>query len=38
MDVADTIVYCASRPDHVQLADVIMFSTSQASNYHTFRT
>eukprot|EP01127_Copromyxa_protea_P024507 TRINITY_DN969_c0_g1_i2.p1 TRINITY_DN969_c0_g1~~TRINITY_DN969_c0_g1_i2.p1 ORF type:complete len:314 (-),score=62.49 TRINITY_DN969_c0_g1_i2:41-982(-) len=30
-DIADNIVYCASRPANVQIADMIMFPVSQAS-------
>jgi NADP-dependent 3-hydroxy acid dehydrogenase YdfG len=30
-DVADTVAYVASRPAHVQVADVLIFPTSQAS-------
>ena len=29
-DIADNIVYCASRPDHVQIADMLIFPTVQA--------
>lgn len=30
-DIAETIVWCASRPAHVQIAEVIIFPTQQAS-------
>jgi 3-hydroxy acid dehydrogenase/malonic semialdehyde reductase len=30
-DIAETIIWCASRPDHVQIAEIIVFPTSQAS-------
>ena len=30
-DVADTVVYCASRPPHVNIAEVLMLPTDQAS-------
>jgi 3-hydroxy acid dehydrogenase/malonic semialdehyde reductase len=30
-DVADAIVWAASRPDHVQVAEIILFPTAQAS-------
>ena len=36
-DVAETIVWCASRPPHVQIADIIILPTNQASGavvYH----
>lgn len=32
-DIADSIVYIASRPEHVQIQDIIAASTSQASAY-----
>jgi len=32
MDVADTIAYTASRPPHVQVADLLVFATHQASS------
>ncbi|MFH1372746.1 MAG: SDR family oxidoreductase [bacterium] len=30
-DIAETVVWIASRPDHVQIAEVIIFPTAQAS-------
>ncbi len=30
-DIAETIVWCANRPPHVQIGEVIIFPTSQAS-------
>lgn len=30
-DVAETVFYCASRPPHIQIAEVIMFPTAQRS-------
>jgi serine 3-dehydrogenase len=30
-DIAETIVWCASRPNHVQIAEIIIFPASQAS-------
>ncbi len=37
-DIAETIVWCASRPPHVQIADVIIFPTHQASAAVVHRT
>lgn len=31
-DIADIILFCLSRPDHVQLADITVFPTAQASS------
>ena len=36
-DVADTIVWIAGRPQHVQVAEVILFPTDQASATHVAR-
>jgi serine 3-dehydrogenase len=30
-DIAETIVWCATRPAHVQIADIVIFPTAQAS-------
>ena len=30
-DIADTIIWCATRPAHVQIADIVIFPTAQAS-------
>ncbi len=37
-DVADAIVWSASRPDHVQVAEIIIFPTAQASAAVVHRT
>jgi NADP-dependent 3-hydroxy acid dehydrogenase YdfG len=31
-DIAETVFFCASRPDHVQIAEVIIFPTAQKSS------
>ena len=31
VDVADAVVFCATRPAHVQLAEVLILPTAQAS-------
>lgn len=36
-DVADVIYFMVSRPDHVNLADIILFPSSQASSTNTLR-
>ena len=30
-DIAETVLYCASRPSHIQIAEVIIFPTAQKS-------
>lgn len=30
-DIAETVFYCASRPPHIQIAEVVMFPTAQRS-------
>jgi serine 3-dehydrogenase len=37
-DIAETIVWCASRPAHVQIADIIILPTNQASAAVVHRT
>jgi NADP-dependent 3-hydroxy acid dehydrogenase YdfG len=36
-DVADTILYCATRPAHVNILEVVMTPTAQASTTITHR-
>lgn len=37
-DVADVVIFCATRPPHVDISDVIVMSTWQASVTHVHRT
>jgi 3-hydroxy acid dehydrogenase / malonic semialdehyde reductase len=37
-DVADAVVFCASRPDHVNISEVIIMPTAQASPTMVHRT
>ena len=36
-DVADAVIYCASRPPHVNISEVIIMPTAQAAATMTFR-
>lgn len=36
-DVADTIFYCASLPEHVCINDLVLTCLSQASSYYTYK-
>ncbi|MCK4632760.1 MAG: SDR family oxidoreductase [candidate division Zixibacteria bacterium] len=36
-DVADAVIWAASRPQHVQIAEVLLFSSDQASSMHIHR-
>jgi len=36
-DIAEDVLYVASRPPHVQVADIITFATNQAGTEHVFR-
>ena len=36
-DIADTVLWAATRPAHVQIAEVIIFPTAQASSMHVHR-
>jgi NADP-dependent 3-hydroxy acid dehydrogenase YdfG len=33
-DIADTIYYCASLPEHVCINDLVITCTSQANNFY----
>jgi 3-hydroxy acid dehydrogenase / malonic semialdehyde reductase len=37
-DIADIIVFCATRPLHVDISNVVVMPTDQASVHHVFRT
>jgi serine 3-dehydrogenase len=37
-DIADVVVFCATRPPHVDIAEVIVMPTDQASVNHVHRT
>ena len=37
-DVAEVAIFCATRPPHVDIAEVVMMSTYQASVHHVHRT
>ncbi len=37
-DIADIIVFCATRPPHVDISEVVVMPTDQASVNHVFRT
>ena len=37
-DVAETVVWVASRPDRVSLAEIVLLPTAQASAMHIHRT
>lgn len=37
-DVADAVYYCASRPAHVNILDVVMMTVAQSSTMHFYRT
>jgi NADP-dependent 3-hydroxy acid dehydrogenase YdfG len=36
-DIADTVFYCATRPDHVCINDLVICPTQQADANHSFR-
>lgn len=37
-DIADGIVYCATRPPHVDIAEMVIYPTAQASCNHIYRS
>ena len=36
-DVAETVLFCATRPAHVNISEVIMWPVDQASATHIYR-
>jgi NADP-dependent 3-hydroxy acid dehydrogenase YdfG len=36
-DIADTLYYCATLPDHVCINDLIITSTAQANSFYTYK-
>jgi 3-hydroxy acid dehydrogenase / malonic semialdehyde reductase len=36
-DIADAVVYCATRPLHVDISELVIFPTEQASSNHLYR-
>jgi 3-hydroxy acid dehydrogenase / malonic semialdehyde reductase len=36
-DIADNILYVANAPERVQIAEIVVFPTNQASVYHIHR-
>jgi len=36
-DIADTVFYCASAPEHVNVAELLVLANAQASAYHVHR-
>lgn len=37
-DIADAVLYCATRPAHVNVEDIVVYPVDQASTNHTKRT
>jgi len=37
-DVAEVVIFCATRPQYVDISEVVMMSTEQASVHHVHRT
>jgi serine 3-dehydrogenase len=37
-DIADVVIFCATRPPHVDISNVVVMPTDQASVYHLQRT
>jgi hypothetical protein len=36
-DIADAVIYCASRPEHVDVSEMIVMPTIQASANHVHK-
>ena len=37
-DIAETILWCVNRPEHVNVQELVIYPTEQASVYHVHRS